>query len=362
MIRRNLSNIALAILLLTVISLIVWRQQTFGKTIPEMLLGKPVRDVIVVKSKISGKLVSAQEIEIKSSISGIIDQLFIDVGDSVITGTPIARVKPASEPEELENARKQLQTTEIQFELERKNYDRKIGLEAKGGISKSDLEQTKGKMEITELEMKAAQKKLRLLLEGYLEKDRPQDNLIVSTSNGIVLDLPIKEGQSITKRNTYNEGTTIAKVADMKQLLFKGQLSEYEINKIKPGMPLSFLIGAFNNLRCKGQVLRIAPQAKAGQDPVKFDFEANVDFQTDSLQVKTGLTVVAEFITEKTDSVLCLEEKYLHYSNDSVYVVIVAQTGNQEKRVVEPGLSDGTKTEIKKGLTTEDRLIPVDWK
>jgi len=362
MIRRNLSNIVLALLLFTVIGLIVWRQQTRDKTIPEILLGTPVKDVIVVKSKLAGKLVSAQEIEVKSSISGIIDQLFIEVGDSVQTGTPIARVKPAPEPEELENARKQLQTTEIQFELVKKDYERKIGLEGKGGISKSDLEQTKGKMEISGLEMKAAQKKLRLLLEGYLEKDRTQDNLIVSTSDGIVLDLPVKEGQSITKRNTYNEGTTIAKVANMNHLLFKGQLSEYEINKIKPGMPLTFSIGAFNNLKCKGVVLRVAPQAKAGQEPVKFDFEASVDFPLDSVQVKTGLTVVAELVTEKTDSVLCLDEKYLHYSNDSVFVVVVGQTGKQEKRLIEPGLSDGTKTEIKKGGAIGDRLKPVDWK
>lgn len=362
MIRKNISNIVLVLLLITIIGLIAWRQQTRDNNIPEILLGKPVKDVIVVKSKVAGKLVSAKEVEIKSSVSGIIDEMFVREGDLVKTGTPIARIKPAPEPEELENARRQLQTNEIQFEMEKKTYERKIGIEGKGGISKSDLEQEKGKLEISELELKAAQKKLRLLLEGYLEKDRPQDNLIVTTTSGIVLDLPVKEGQSITKRNTYNDGTTIAKVSNMNQLLFKGQLSEYEISKIKPGMPLNFRIGAFSDFKCKGQVLRVAPQAKAGQEPVKFDFEASVDFPLDSLEVKTGLTVVAEFVTEKTDSVLCLEEKFLNYSNDSIYVVIVGQTGKQEKRLVERGLSDGTKTEIKKGLAFDARLKPVDWK
>lgn len=361
MIRKNISNIILVLLLGTVIALIFWRQQKRDKTIPEFLLGRPIKDVIVVKSKIAGKLVSAQEIEIKSSVSGIVEKIFVAVGDSVTDGTPITRIKPAPEPEELENARRQLQTSEIQFEMEKRNYERKIGLEAKGGISKSEMEQAKGSMEIKELEMKAAQKKLRMLLEGYLDEDQKEDNLVICTSSGIVLDIPVKEGQSISKRNTYNDGTTIALVANMNKLLFKGQVGEYEINRIKPGMPLTLIFGAYNNLSCTGHVLRVSPQAKAGQEPVKFDFEASVDFPYDSLDVKTGITVIAEFTTEKTDSVLCMDEKYLHYSGDSIFVIKVDPLGKQNKQLVEPGLSDGNKTEIKNGLSINDRLKLVDW-
>lgn len=361
MIKKNLANILLVALLITVIGLIVWRHKERAGKVPDILLGKPFVGVVELKSKIAGKLVPAQEIEIKSRVSGIVMELYLEVGDTVLTGSPIARIKPAPEPEELENARKNLKTSEIQFQMEKTNYKRKIGLEAKGGVSKSEMEQSRYNMEIKELEFKAAQKKLRLLLEGYLEKDQEESNIIKSTARGVITEIPVKTGQSIIKRNTNNDGTTIALVADMDKLLFKGQLSEYEISKIKRGMSLDLVIGAYNDLVCKGRVIRVAPQAKKGQQTVQFDFEASVDFPYDSLEVKTGLTVVAEFTSEKTDSVLCIEEKFINYNGDSIYVEVLTKPGDFKKVLVTPGLSDGTNTEILSGLDAKDKIKPTDW-
>ncbi len=361
-IRKNFVNIFLVLLLLTVIALIVWQQKRNSHKVPDVLLGKPFVDVIVVKTKIAGKLVSAQEVEIKSSVSGVVEDLFIEIGDSVKEGSPIARIKPAPEPEELENARNNLKTTEIEYTIEKNNYSRKLSLDAKGGISKTDLETALSTLDIKELEMKAAQKKLRLLLEGYLDNDQQETNIVKSTTHGIITSLPVKVGQSITKRNTQNEGTTVAVVSAMDKLRFKGQLGEYEIAKAKPGMPVNYTIGAYNNLTCKGEIIRVEPQAIPQQNVVQFNFEASIDFPYDSLDVKTGLTVVAEFITDITDSVICIEEKYLNYSGDSIYVEAVNEKGVSQKKLVTLGLSDGIKAEVIGGLNLADKLKPIDWK
>lgn len=361
MIKKHLLNFILIVLLISVVGLIVWQQRKNKDRIPESLLGRPFIGIVEVKSKIAGKLVSAQEVEIKSSVSGIIEMLFLEIGDSVAEGTPIARIKPAPEPEELENARKNLKTAEIEFEIEKNNYTRKIGLEVKGGISKSDLENAKSNLELRDLELKAAQKKLRLLLEGYLDADQKENNIIKSTTEGIVTGLPVKTGQSIIKRNTQNEGTTIAVVSAMNKLLFKGQLGEFEINRIKPGMDLNYEIGAYNNLHCKGKIIRIEPQAIQGQKMVQFNFEASIDFPYDSFEVKTGLTVVAEFVTNRTDSVLCIEEKYINYSGDSIFVETMQSDGIHLKKLIMTGLSDGLKTEIVQGIESTAKLIPIDW-
>ncbi len=359
--KKNITNIILGILLITVIALIVWRHSRKNNQIPDILLGKPFIDVVEVKSKIAGKLLPAQEVEIKSSVSGIIEELFVNIGDSAVIGTPIAKIKPAPEPEELENARKHLKTATIQYTMEKSIYDRKVRVEAKGGMAESEMEQAKYRVEIKELEMLAAQKKLRLLLKGYLDKEQKENNIITSTTKGIITELPVKTGQTIIKRNTNNDGTTIALVANMEKLLFKGQISEYEVNKIKPGMPLTLVIGAYNNLNCNGRITLVAPQANRGQQTAQFNFEASVNFPFDSLEVKTGLTVVAEFITQKTDSVLCIEEKYLNYSGDSIFVVTVDASNEQVKKIITPGLSDGTKTEVLDGLTLDEKLKPIDW-
>ncbi len=359
--KKHLINIILLVLLFSVVGLIYWRHHEKANYTPEFLIGKPAKDIIEVKSKIAGKLVPEQEVELKSSVSGIVEQLFVERGDTVQVGSPVAKVKPAPEPEELENARKQLKTAEIQFEMEQTNYKRKVGLEARGGISESEMEQSQYNLEIKELELRAAQKRLRLMLEGYLEEDPEMSNLVKSTAAGVITDLTVREGQSITKRNTQNNGTTIAKVANMDRLLFKGQLGEYEISKLKRGTPLDFVIGAYNDMKCTGYVLRIAPQAREEQQLGVFDFEASIDLPKDTLKIRTGITVVAEFIAEKTDSVLCIEEKYLHYENDSAYVVLANNQAEKQRQYVNIGLSDGIKVEIKSGVTTTDRLKPVNW-
>ncbi len=359
--KKNFINIIIVSLLFTVIALIIWRHNRNNNKIPELLLGKPAIDVVEVKSKIAGKLLPAKEVELKSSVSGIIEKLFVNIGDTVEEGTPIVRLKPAPEPEELENARKRLKTTTIQYSMEKSIYDRKVKVEAKGGMSESEMEQARFTLEIKKLEMLAAQKKLRLLLKGYLDKDQKGNNIIVSTTKGIITELPVKTGQSITKRNTNNDGTTIAVVANMKRLVFKGKVSEYEVTNIKHGMPVTLTISAYNNLKCNGIITLVAPQADKGQQTAMFNIEASVNFPFDSIEAKAGLTVVAGFVAAKTDSVLCVEEKYLHYENDSIFVVTISQNNNNIKKLVKTGLSDGIKTEIVSGLSINDRLKPIDW-
>jgi HlyD family secretion protein len=361
MIKRNWLNIVLVLLFFTVIGLIVRQTKQKQKNIPDFILGKPFIGTIEVKNRIAGVLASSEVIELKSSVSGIIEDVFVELGDTVSAGSPIAKVKPAPEPEEIENARKNLRAAEIEYEMAKNHSNRQVGLEAKGGISTVQMEEAKSRLEIRELDYKAAQKRLRLLLEGYLEEDQKEISLITSTANGVITKLSVKNGQSIMKRHTQNEGTTIAVVSAMNKLIFKGKLSEYDVVKIKQGQVLNYTIGALKNVNCSGRVLRIDPQAVEGQSNVQFNFEASIDFPYHLYEVKTGLTVVAEYITDKADSVLCIEEKYINYSGDSIFVETVDESNKRYKKTIVPGLSDGSKAEIKSGLTINDKILPIDW-
>lgn len=361
MIKRNWLNIVLVILLATVTGLIVWQTKQKQDSIPDFLIAKPFIGTIEVKYRIAGNLVSSEVVEIKSSVSGIIEDIFVDLGDTVYVGSPIARVKPAPEPEEIENARKNMRAAEIEYEMAKSHCTRQMGLEAKGGISTVQMEEAKSRFEISELEYKATQKRLMLLLKGYLNEDQKEINVITSTVSGIVTKLPVKNGQSIMKRHTQSEGTNIAVVSAMDKLLFKGKLNEYDILKIKEGQAINYTIAAFNNLKCNGEINRIEPHAIEGQNTVQFNFEASIDFPFDTYEVKTGLTVIAEYVTDKVDSVLCIEEKFINYSGDSIFVETVNESGKRNKNIIVPGLSDGTITEIKEGLSINDRILPIDW-
>ena len=53
--------------------------------------------------------------------------------------------------------------------------------------------------------------------------------LIRSTISGIILDIPVKVGNSVILANTFNDGTTIASVANMNDLIFRGNIDETEV-------------------------------------------------------------------------------------------------------------------------------------
>ncbi|HPR31108.1 MAG TPA: efflux RND transporter periplasmic adaptor subunit [Prolixibacteraceae bacterium] len=359
--RKKMVNGLLLFAFILFVSCLIWKKKNNRPSVPDFLLGHLFDDVIVVKEKLIGQLVSSSEVEIKSSVSGVIEKLYIQVGDYVREGDPVASIKPTPEPGEMEEARKKLKAAEIMYELEKGNFIRKMGLEAKGGISQAELETAKGNLALQELEWKAAQKQLRLLLEGYIEENQIESNLVSAPASGIVTEVFVKIGQSIIKRNSQTEGSSLAVVSDWNQLLFKGKIRENDIALIRPGKALRYTINAYPNLQCFGEIIRIDPQAVKGEKPVVFPFEASIDFPSDSLEVKTGLTVEAEWIRQKTDTVLCIEEKYIHYSGDSVFVKTIDPKGNQTIKLIQAGITDGEKTEIREGLEKGDRLLPVSW-
>jgi HlyD family secretion protein len=361
MIKRNWLNIVLVLLLVCVIVLIVWQTKQMDSNIPDSILGKPFIGNIEVRNKIAGVLISAEVIEIKSSVSGIIEEVFIEVGDTVNVDSPIAKVKPAPEPLEIEDARKNLKRAQIEYEISKNDFNRQFNLVEKGGISTSQIEEAKCRLEIQELEYKAAQKHLLLLLEGYLDEDQKENNVITSTANGVITKLPVKNGQSIMKRHTQSEGSTIAIVSAMDKLIFKGKLNEYDIVSLKTGQMLYYTIGAYRELKCNGKVIRIDPHANEEQNTIQFNFEASIDFPYDSFDVKTGLTVVAEYITDNADNVLCVEEKYINYKNDSIFIETIDSMNNKNKNLIVTGISNGTITEVKSGLTINDKILPIEW-
>jgi HlyD family secretion protein len=195
--------------------------------------------------------------------------------------------------------------------------------------------------------------------EGVSKKYAKLSNTqIRSTISGMILDVPIKAGNSVIQANTFNDGTTIASIANMNDLIFRGNIDETEVGKVKEGMPIVLTIGAINNQKFDAVLEYISPKGLEQNGAVLFEIKAAVQVP-DSAFIRAGYSANAEIVLLKADDVLSIPESSVEFSNDSAFVYVVKEEKPKQvfdKKHVTVGLSDGISIEIKNGLTLSDKI------
>jgi HlyD family secretion protein len=211
--------------------------------------------------------------------------------------------------------------------------------------------------------MESAENNLQLIREGVSKKSGTVTNtLIRSTIKGMVLDVPVEVGNSVIESNNFNEGTTVASVADMGEMIFKGKVDETEVGKLKTGMPLVLSIGAIDSAKFDANLEYIAPKGKEENGAIQFEIRAAVSLK-DSVFIRANYSANADIVLERADSVLSIEESFLKFDHDSAYVEIETATPQQfEKKYIKTGLSDGINIQVKEGLTKESKIKGAEKK
>ena len=315
----------------------------------------PTARTIERKIIIPGVIVPSKEIELKSTISGIMEDLYVRIGDHVTKGQAIAKIKFISEPREYQNNLRRFQIAEAQYKNSKTNYERDKNLYEEQVIAKSEYDISFTNYLITQAEYEAALKELQFV-EGIQTETSGGSNIIFSTDDGTILELPTKVGGSIMARSAFSEGSTVAKIAKLNLLLFKGVVNETNIREIKIGKPIKIVIGALNNLEVDAVLSLISPKGVFRDGISKFDIEANVVIPNQETLL-SGFSANAEIVLERKDNILALEEKFFIFKNDSILVEIV-DNNNQLKQVkIKTGISDGIYTEIVSGLEHTSQII-----
>ena len=305
--------------------------------------------------RISGIILPHKEIEIKSTISGVLEKLLIHIGDEVDLGQPIARVQYEKDPMEHKQLQSQLEVAKEKLDHAEAIFRRTEDLYRKGVITLEEYENEKSNLSILHSNYQSVLTEIGMLKGIYGEGSI--SNIITATNSGTILELPIKEGGSVMARGTLSEGTTIAKIADLKLLIFRGIVLESDMVNLHVGMPATFTLMAAKGINLYGTLNMIAPKGTIQEGVSRFEVTANIEIP-DSCRsyIKAGCTVNAEIVIDRKKHVLALEEKYFQFSYDSVYVEIQKENGDYEKRFLKTGISDGTYTEIVSGLDSLDRI------
>jgi HlyD family secretion protein len=314
---------------------------------------------IVKKAVAPGAIVPRKEVTIKSRVSGVLDKLEVEPGQPVKNGQRIARIRIIPDVVSLNNAEARLAAAQISNDnarLEAMRYDK---LKGQGLVGETEYNQVKLNAELKRQELEAAEANLQLVKVGASKKSGAVSNVVYSTVDGTVLDVPVKEGASIIEANNFNEGTTIASIADMNDLLFSGTVDESEVGKIKEGMPVAITVGALGEHRFKGTLEYIAPKGVAKDGTIQFEVRARLELLPGVL-LRANYSANADIILEKHDHVLAIAENLVKYENDKPFVEVEKSPQVFERRPVTLGLSDSIDVEVVSGVDATATLKVQD--
>jgi HlyD family secretion protein len=311
---------------------------------------------IVRKTVATGAVVPRKEVNIKPQVSGIIEKLFVIAGDQVKAGDMIARIRIIPNMVNLNNAESRLTRAQIALDNAKIDYDRYLKLYEGKMMSLAEFQPYQLSYKNAREELNAAENNLQLIREGVSKTSGNATNTIVrSTISGMVLDVPLKEGSSVIESNTFNEGTTIATVADMGEMIFEGKVDESEVGKIRPGMDLLLTIGAIDDEKFKATLEYIAPKGVKENGAIQFLIKARMALKKDHF-IRSGYSANADIILAKKDSVWTIPEALLQFDHEKPYVEIETSPQTFAKRFIETGISDGIHIEVLSGVTPADKL------
>ena len=305
---------------------------------------------IVNKTVATGKITPRREIEIKPQVSGVVDKLFVEAGDIVEKGALIARIELIPNMEQLSNAESRFETAQLNLGNAKLEYERQKRLFDEHLISEVEYNKFLLNYELQLENVRAAENAVDLIKEGASKKSGKVANLVRSTVAGMVLLVPVREGTFVTETNTFNQGTTIANVANMRDLIFEGRLDESEIGKVHEGMDLTLNVGAINNERFDAKLEYVSPKGMDDAGTIKFEIKAAIDVR-DDVFLRAGYSATADIVLDKREQVLAINEGDLIIEDDKHYVEVETAPQTFEKREVTTGLSDGINIEILSGIT-----------
>lgn len=308
---------------------------------------------------LTGIIEPRNEVNIKPQISGIISELLKEAGQTVQAGEVIAKVKVIPDMGQLSSAQSRLRLAEINLKQARTDYEREKVLYDKGLVSADEYDKVHQAYNQAREERSAARDNLEVVRDGVSSNNaNASSTLVRSTVTGVILDIPVKVGNSVILSNTFNDGTTIATVANMNDLIFRGNVDETEVGQVNVGMPMTITVGALQDLKFSARLEYISPKAVEANGANQFEIKAAVQVP-EKTGVRSGYSANAQIVLAEALHVLTVPESAIHFEGNNTYVYLVHGKGKNktyQRRNVKVGLSDGVNIQIKSGLTTNDRV------
>lgn len=303
-----------------------------------------------------GTIEPENEIKVKSTISGIVSEIYFKVGDLIEKGKPLFNISPNPTPLEYAETRRNMEMAEVALNQVRREQERNAELFRAELISKSDMDVYNSTFNEASLRYQIAKERFALLEKGRVRlAGKNIDSIVKSPISGVVLSQDVYKGDPVVPLTNFQPGTELCAMADMKQMRFKGTVDEIDVGKLEPAMIAGIQVGALPDTRVTGKLERISPKARKDGNSTLFDIEIMI-LEVKGKPMRAGYSATASVKIREKKEVIVIPERLLTFEKDKRFVEI-KEGENIIKREIETGLSDGLNIEVTAGIEEGDRLI-----
>lgn len=356
MTKRRRNTLIISATALVVIVVAVFYLGGNGDDKNKLTTVKVTRGEIVDKAMAVGTIEPLNEISVKSKISGVVKKLFVDAGHFVKAGDPLLEIKPDPTPLELAEAKRNVEMAQIDSKTQLNEIDRQKQLKEKGLISEREFQVAQDVFVQSQLKVKMAQEKLALIESGKVRIANTNiETVVYAPITGYVLEKNINLGDPVVPLTSYQEGTVLMTMADMKDILFRGTVDEIDVGKLHESMKAKIKVGALPGKAVDGRLERISLKAKKNDNATVFPVEISL-LETNGAVLRAGYSANAEIIIQKKDSVLIIPERLVEFKNDTARVLLPKSDGKTEETIIKTGLSDAINIEVLEGLQLDQEV------
>lgn len=315
------------------------------------------RGTVVDEALAVGRIEPEVEVEVKSQLSGVVRREFADIGDFVRKGEPLLEVQPNPTPQELVQARRQVELEEVALEDLRKKRDRLSALAEKNYVSQEEFEAVERQYEQARIQLQMARERLALFEDGRVTIGRENvETVIKSPIDGFILEKAVEIGDPVVPLTSFQQGTVLLSMAEMEHLIFRGTVDEIDVGRLEEGMPATIKIGALPEAAVEGVLTSISLKGREEENATVFPVEISVR-AVEGTVLRAGYSANAEIVIEKREDVLVIPERLVSFGDEATTVTVLRPDGTTEEREIEAGLSDGITLEVLSGLEEGDRVV-----
>lgn len=354
---KNYKKIALILLIIGIVFATTFFITSNNKALVPFETTKMIKATIENKIVATGKVVPEDEVEIKPQIAGIIDKILVKEGDKVKAGDLLVKIKVVPNEQTLNSAEGRVKSSKIILSNSEIEFKRNKSLFLKEIISEQEYNNIELQYNQSLQNLKNAESDLQIIKLGSSDGSSVTNTNVRATITGTILEIPVKKGDQVIQANTFNQGTTIATIADLNIMIFEGKVDEGEVSKLKQEMDMIINLAAIEEKNYPAKLKFIAPKGIEESGAVQFKIEADV-YLDDEYFVRAGYSANASIITAQRKKVDALNEAVIQYDLETKKPYVEIEIGNQEfeRREIVLGLADGINVEIISGLKKDEKV------
>lgn len=319
---------------------------------------QPTVETITLSTIATGSIIPEEEVSIRPNISGIVDKIYVKAGEQIKVGDKIASIRVVPDIQNVQASRNNVRASKIDLDNQQKIFDRQKKLYDQGVISANEYDNAQARFEQANQAYISANENYQIVKTGTAKGLSNLANTTVkATVSGLVLDIPLEEGNQVIQSNNFNDGSLIASIADISKMIFKGKVDESEVGKIKEGMAIKITVGAMPDKEFDAVLNYIAPKGEEVNGAVQFEIEAKLDLKPED-KIRAGLSANASIILDQAKDVLAISEGLVQYDKETKLPFVEVAVGDQEfeRRDITLGISDGITVEVKSGISKEAKI------